>query len=471
MEHKNQEIAIETRPWQTSVAVLENGKLVELLTDSASDYFIPGNIYKGKIVKVIPSMQAVFVDIGARRTGYMFIRSRSDIHKFKHGDNILVQIQKGASGSKGAKLTDKPTVPGKYTVLTLEGKIGVSRKIRNPAERRRLAKIMKALRSNVNEGTGVVARTEAQGVDEKPIKDDFEKLVNTFKEIKSRYETEKAPALLWSNQDVLKIAVRELASKNLKRIITDDEETFSRIKALVKEYMPSNVKIDMWRRTEPLFRHLAIDREIEKALQSTVMLQTGATMRFQELEAFCAIDVNTASFMGRKDLEHTALNTNLDAASEIARQIRLRRIGGILIVDFIDMLEAENKEKLIKHFKRELRKDRLRAKMFGISKLGLLELTRKRERESLLHSLTDECKVCGGTGRVQKAEFIMMEVLEKIREKTLTSHVKVKVNPKIARLLSETPYVKDMELKTKKIIKISEDESLPMPEFYIERLR
>ena len=435
---EGQELFIEKLPWWTRVSVVENGKAVEFLIDIPNengDDFASGNIYKGVIADVVPSMQAVFVDIGAEKNAYLFVPSQSKMSAYKPGETLIVQIKKESIDSKGAKITDNPTLPGKYLVLTLEKKIGISKKIKSKFEKTRLKRIITKLFRESGGEVGIVARTEAQGIPEELIKDDFEKLMKVFQEIKEKAEKEQAPVLLWSDRDIIRKAIRDYISTNLKRVISNSEKAIEKTKELIKEFIPSLIEVVRFELspTPFVFRKYSIEREFKMALRDKIEIEGGIELVFNETEAFTAIDVNTASFTGTENLDITAYQANLIAAREIIRQMRLRKLGGIIIIDFIDIKSKQLKSNLLKEVKRLAEKDREKTKVFGITRLGLVEISRKKQGYSLKKMLMSECPTCKN-GFVESEILKLSDVLYEISKHQGRT---IKVSPENFKLIDE----------------------------------
>ncbi len=436
-KRKGQEIFIEVLPYWNRVAIVEDEKLTEILIDipEGKREFVSGNIYKGIIADVVPSLQAVFINIGSERNSYLFVPSQSKTSEYQVGKDIIVQIKKESINSKGAKVTDNPTLPGKYIVLTLEKKTGVSKKIKSKFERMRLKRIVDNLANEIGREFGVVARTEAEGISEDLIREDFKRVYKVIKEIKEKAEREPAPLLLWSDSDIIRKAIRDYASMNLTKVYSNSKEGIERVKDLIAEFFPNlaeTVEL-IYEDTPFLLEKYNIESEFSNILKDEIEVEGGVKLVFNETEAFTAIDVNTASFTGTENLDVTAYQANLIAAKEIIRQIRLRKLGGIIIADFIDIKSPQLKSKFIKEVKLLAEKDKERTKVFGITRLGLVEISRKKSGYSMKKLLMDECPTC-------KSGFVPSKTLElhrtllkisKYQEKT------VKVSPENFKIIDD----------------------------------
>lgn len=444
-----QEIFIEDLPYWTRIAVVEDGKVQDIflqLKNGKSDDFSSGNIYKGRIEDVVPSMQAVFINIGAEKNAYLFVPSRSKIEKYKSGEEIIVQIKKESIDGKGAKVSDNPTLPGKYLVFTMEKKIGISKKIKSNYEKNRLRRLItKLLESVKDEEVGIVARTEAQGVPEELIREDFERLLKVYRELKEKAKNNPPPVLLWSDSDIVRRTIRDLASSNLKKIVSNSEEKLKMARDLVSEFFShilENVSFEL--SPSPfVFQEYGIEKEFQNALKDEIEIEGGIKLIFNETEAFTAVDVNTASFTGTENLDITAYQANLLAAYEIMRQIRLRKLGGIIIVDFIDMKSRQLKTNLLREVKKLVEKDREKTRVFGLTRLGLLEISRKKTGYSLRKQLMSRCPTCGN-GFIHSDILKIHENLMKLSK--LQGRV-VRVSPESFKIIDD--YIKKLNINVR----------------------
>ncbi|MCX7734734.1 MAG: ribonuclease E/G [bacterium] len=394
-----QEIYIEVLPYWTRISICENRIVKDFLIDipQLKQEVSVGNIYKGVIQDVIPSMQAVFINVGADRNVYLFVPSKEKTSEYKVGQEIVVQVKKESVDGKGAKVSDNPTLPGKYIVLTFEKKNGVSKKIKSRFERNRLKKIVQKLYDDINGEFGVVARTEAENIPEELIMEDFQKVYKIMKDIKSKIENEPAPITLWSDSDILKKAVRDFASSNLKKFISNSKEAIAKLKDLVQEYIPKmSENIEFLYEEEPfIFQKYKLEEDFFNMLKDQIEIEGGVKLIFNETEAFTSIDVNTASYTGAENLDITAYQANLMAIRETIRQIELRKIGGIIIIDLIDIKSKQLKNKMINEIKRLAERSREKTKVFGLTRLGLLEISRKKSGYSIKKTLMTKCPTCG----------------------------------------------------------------------------
>lgn len=455
------EIVINVTAEETRVGLLEGGQLVEFYVERKRNKSLVGNIYKGRVVKILPGMQAAFVDIGLEKSAFLYV---TDIHAWvekytplpeeielvskkarqdftiedliQEGQEILVQVSKDPFGGKGARLTSYITLPGRYVVLMPATEhIGISRRILDDTERRRLKAIAKSIKPD---GYGLVIRTASEGSPEEDIKRDCEFLISLWEDIQRKKDTTSTPSLLYSDLDLVMRSVRDLMGQNVRRLIIDSEEEYERIKDFVKMHFEKLLgRIELYEGVEPIFDFFGIESDISKILRKKVWLKSGGYIVIDQTEAMTVIDVNTGKFVGKEELEETVLKTNLEAAKEIAYQIRLRNIGGTIVIDFIDMERHENREMVFNAFVEAMKGDRAKNTIFPPSELGLVQMTRKRTRESLVEILCKPCPYCEGKGFVKSPQSICYEIFRKIRK--LAKHgrerIIVTVHPSVAKFL------------------------------------
>jgi ribonuclease G len=456
----NSEIIINASPEETRVAVLEYGQLVELYIERKKDISLVGNIYKAKVVKVLPGMQSAFVDIGLEKATFLHVAdvySTFDYHIFgedieetiplhlpieellQEGQDVLVQVSKDPIGTKGARVTSYITIPGRYLVL-MPGveHIGISRRISDERERLRLKEIVSALKP---QNFGLIVRTASEGCTEEEIKRDIDFLMLLWENIERKKERVSSPHLLYSDLDLTSRTVRDLLGHDVNRLIIDSEDEYKRLKEFVNTYFPKLAsKIELYEGEEPIFDAFGIEIEIPKALGRHIWLKSGGYIVIDQTEALTAIDVNTGKFVGKATLEDTILKTNLEAVKEIAYQIRLRNLGGIIIIDFIDMEKEENKKRIFTAFQEAMSKDRVKSIIFNVSELGLIYMTRKRVRESLGRTLCDPCHYCEGKGFIKSASTVCYEIfreLRKIGTKRKNGKIMITAHPVVTDLLYE----------------------------------
>jgi len=431
----SEEILINVTPRETRIALVKNGMLQEVYSERASKLGLVGNIYKGRISRVLPGMQAAFVDIGLERAAFLHA---SDIHSIAgikqemdryreekkdnegissmccEGQNILVQVVKDPLGSKGARLTTHLSIPSRYLVF-MPGMdyIGVSQRIAEEQERSRLRDIVK----QANEGGtgGHILRTVSEGVDEAAIRVDIEYLSRVWDSIQERCKTDKAPTVIYEDLPLVLRSMRDLVATKLEKVHIDSFETYEKVCRFVHTFIPDmDGRIEYYQGERPLFDLYGVEDEIQKALSRKVQLKSGGHVVIDQTEAMTTIDVNTGAFVGHRNLEETIFKTNLEASHAIARQLRLRNLGGIIIIDFIDMAEQEHKRQVLRTLERELDKDHAKSHICEVSPLGLVEMTRKRTRESLEHVLCEACPTCEGRGFIKTAETACYELFREI---------------------------------------------------------
>ena len=426
----SEEILINVTPQETRVAVVENGMLQEVYIERARQRGIVGNIYKGRVVRILPGMQAAFVDIGLERTAFLHasdIRAPSapdngtgaspPIHELlQDGQEVVVQVLKDPIGSKGARLTMQITLPGRYLVfLPYSRHIGISQKIGDEATRERLRELVKsAMPENAEEG-GYILRTLAESAAEEEIETDIRYLRRVWTACQDRICTAPVRSLIHEDLPLALRAMRDLVRGNVEKIRIDSREIYTKAIDFGIEFMPEIAdRIEHYPGERPIFDLYSVEDEIEKALDRKVMLKSGGYLILDQTEAMTTIDVNTGAYVGHRNLEETLFKTNLEAAQAIARQLRLRNLGGMIIVDFIDMAEAEHKRQVLRALERVLARDRTKVYMTEMSPLGLVELTRKRTRESLEHILCQPCPVCEGRGMVKTPQTVCYEIFREI---------------------------------------------------------
>ncbi len=465
------EIAINRTPQETRVAVLENKVVTELYVDRAQKKDFVGNVYKGKVVKVLPGMQAAFVDIGLERTAFMHVSDLSvgtepgDIlvesdedekgpefprprrqtvlpiqELLEENQELVVQISKGPIGTKGPRVTSYCSLPGRFLVLMPNvDHVGVSRRIAEEDERSRLKDIMKRIREP---GYGYIVRTVSEGVSEEDLKSDVGFLTAMWKDIVKKQEVSSAPAALHTDLDLTLRVVRDLFTKNVKRLLIDSKEECEAVKEFVRLYLPEQTsRIFHYDKDESLFDHLGIEMELSRALSRKVWLKSGGHIVIDHAEAMTVVDVNTGRYVGKRDQEETILKNNLEAAREVAYQIKLRGIGGIIIIDFIDMERGRNRDKVYQALVDAMANDKARTRISRISDLGLVEISRERVREDLLRTLSDVCSDCDGRGYTRSALTVVYDMFRDIRQIGRAAGqqtVVVGAHPHIVEMLQET---------------------------------
>ena len=423
-----EELLINNTAKETRIAVLEKGILQDIYIERETKQDLVGNIYKGKVVRVLPGMQAAFIDIGLERAAFLHV---GDMHysvfeqdideeraplelihqRLTEGQEVIVQVIKDPIQRKGARLTTEISLPSRYLVF-MPGlaHIGVSLRIEGEDERNRLKSML--LDDDALEG-GYIIRTAAEGI--KDLSLDKTYLQKVWKIIQQRVKKAKCGDLLYEELPLVLRLLRDLISPDTKRVCVDNEEQLKKAEIFIQNYVQNfQGTLEFYEEEVPLFDAYHIEDEIQKALQRTVQLKSGGYLVFDQTEAMTTIDVNTGAFVGKRNLEETVFKTNLEAAACIARQLRLRNIGGIIIIDFIDMLNEEHKEQVLRTLERELGRDSLKTTISEVSALGLVQMTRKRTHESLAHYLCEQCPTCQGRGKLKTAETVCYEIYREV---------------------------------------------------------
>ncbi len=429
--------AVETE--ECRIAILENNVLEELYIERSSRGQIAGNIYKGKVVNVEPSIEAAFIDIGLKKNGFLHVsdvlphrasesassetethaRHHRESHKIRdllrQGQEVLVQVTKESIGAKGPSLTSYISLPGRFLVLMPDmPRLGVSKKITDEEERQRLKIILEGL--NPPQNIGFIIRTAGALQTKKEIHKDFHYLLRLWKNIEKRARDASAPATIYQESDLVIRTIRDIFSNDIREIIVDSEPVFERTRDFLRIIMPKYEKIlTLYRENKPLFHKYDIEKEIEGINCKKIPLPRGGSIIIEQTEALVAIDVNSGKFKEESDPEETSFKTNLKAAKEITRQIRLRDIGGVIVIDFIDMREESHNHAIEKVLTDALKRDKARTKMLKMSKFGTIELTRQRIRSSLRDVLFEECKFCRGTGYAKTVESLCLNAMRDIK--------------------------------------------------------
>lgn len=419
------EILMNVTPTETRVAVVENGVLQEIFIERTNHVGIVGNIYKGKVVRVLPGMQAAFVEIGLERTAFIHVAelggdANTPINQILHeGQSIVVQVTKDPISTKGARLTSELSIPSRYLVyMPKTDHIGVSQRIEDETERERLkALVNKCLQDEgfADQGAGYILRTAAEGVGEEEILADIRYLQRLWRKLEERIKECTSPVIIYSELPLSLRSLRDYVRPEVSKVLVDSRETFQRIEQFVLQYIPEiENRIEYYQGPRPVFELYSVEDEIQRALEQKVPLKSGGYLVIDQTEAMTTIDVNTGGFVGRKNLEETIFKTNLEAATAIGRQLRLRNLGGIIILDFIDMTDPEHQRQVLRMLEKVLEKDHTKTKISGVSGLGLVEMTRKRTRESLEQMLMESCPHCDGRGSVKTAETICYEIFREL---------------------------------------------------------
>ena len=423
----SEELLIDVETFESRVALVQDGAVVEVHLARSAGYSVTGNIYLGKVVRVVPGMQAAFVEVGLERPGFLHfsdienplittsIQSSSsslDIRDVLHdGQELLVIVERDPLGSKGARLSTRLTLASKFLVLMpMNQEVRLSQKITDESERSRLFTELHKLSENC--GMGLIARTQSQGITGQPLEEDLLHLREHWQRLGQSLQSGKAPLQVFEELPIQTRLVRDLAGQNTDAIYVNDEEIYRRLQEYLGLSAPHlKQRLHLYNEVEPLFEKHNIEQEIVDALESRVPLKSGGTLVIEQTEAFISIDVNTSSYVGSDSLEQTIYITNMEAAAIIPRQLRLRNLGGIVVIDFIDMSEKKHRVAVLAKLCEELARDPAQTQVDGFTFLGLVQLSRRRTRESLVQVMCARCDHCSGTGMMKKPETICMEIL------------------------------------------------------------
>lgn len=494
---------------ETRVALIEDGTIAELFIDRRDDQDIAGNIYKGRVQRVLPGMQAAFVDIGLKQAAFIYggdvigesesdfvnyftrnLESDMDLgeddggeaqpasdremhieEQINEGQELTVQVSKSPIGTKGARVTSYISIPGRFLVFMPNSQhIGISRRIEDEGERNRLKNIVQDLRV---EPFGYIVRTAGDGVEAEKLAYEMAFFRNLWNTIQRKQEKLSAPALLHQELSVSLRAVRDLLTREAEKLVIDSRAGYEAILSFLEEFMPSfKESVELYEGNEPIFDAYNLEGDISRALKRKVWLKSGGYIVIEQTEALVAVDVNTGRYVGKHNLEETILKTNLEAVKEIAYQIRLRDIGGIIIIDFIDMEKKANQEKVFNALRESLRKDRSKTHVLPMSELGLIQMTRKRIRKSLSRLLCEPCFYCEGEGYLLSRRTVCYNIYHDIlRESSDMLGVKItlQVHPQIAELLlgEENHIVTSLERRVGRQIIIYPNEQYHLEQFEI----
>ncbi|MCU7835928.1 MAG: ribonuclease G [gamma proteobacterium symbiont of Taylorina sp.] len=424
------ELLINVTPQETRVATIENGMLQEVIIERARKRGLVGNVYKGKVCRVLPGMQAAFLEIGLERTAFLHLsdivipedkkntpeQELSICDVIRDGQEILVQVVKDPMGSKGARLTTNITIPARYLVYMPNSRhIGVSQKLEDETERTRLKELIKSQLTESEFNGGYIIRTVAEGITEKSVQADMQFLQKIWQCIMDNNQSAKISSLVYEDLPLAMRVMRDMADSNIGAIRIDSRETFDKVLKFAKKFIPELAPgIEYYPGERPLFDLFGVEDEIQRALQSKIKLKSGGYLIIDQTEAMTTVDINTGGYVGKRNLEETIFKTNLEATQAIVRQLRLRNLGGIIIIDFIDMKEEEHKRQVLRSFERALEKDHAKTCITEVSNLGLIEMTRKRTRESLEHVLCESCPLCNGSGAIKTVETVAFEIFREI---------------------------------------------------------
>ena len=492
------------------VALLEAGQLSELYIERPNERGLAGNIYKGRVIRVLPGMQAAFVDIGIEKAAFLHVADVADAagegnvsyYKDEDGDNpgdsldddladaprpppreveiqkllregqeIVVQVSKDPLGTKGARVTTYISLPGRHLVfMPTVSHVGISRRISSEAERKRLRDTLEELRS---EKVGYIIRTAAEGQPAEKLRADMDFLAKLWEEIQRKSEPAGAPALLHADLDLILRCVRDLLNMEVESCLVDDQQQYERIRSFIETFMPKYLnRVKLYVLEEPIFDHYGTETDLDRVLDRKVWLKSGGYLVIDQAEALTAIDVNTGRYVGRRNLEDTITRINLEAIREIATQLRVRNLGGIIIIDFIDMEKEANREKVWRTLNEALRRDRARSNVGKISELCLVEMTRKRTRESLGRMLTQPCFYCDGRGHIKSPTTVCFEILRHIRRECHPGRwqaVHVYCHPEVAVFMAqvEAEHVANLEERLKIPINVNAENSFHLEQYEV----
>ncbi|AXH64077.1 ribonuclease G [Providencia huaxiensis] len=425
------ELLVNITPSETRVAYIDGGILQEIHVEREAKRGLVGNIYKGRVSRVLPGMQAAFVDIGLDKAAFLHASDimphteciagdeqknfhvRDIAELVKQGQDLIVQVVKDPLGTKGARLTTDITLPSRYLVfMPGASHVGVSQRIESEDERERL----KACVSQYcDENGGFIIRTAAEGVGEEEVKQDAAFLKRLWAKVIERKKRNVTRTKIYGELALAFRIIRDFAGAHLDRIRVDSRLTYTQLQEFIEEYVPEmTAKLELYQGNQPIFDLFDVENEIQRAMDRKVELKSGGYLIIDQTEAMTTIDINTGAFVGHRNLEETIFNTNIEATQAIARQLRLRNLGGIIIIDFIDMADPEHRRRVLASLEQALSKDKVKTTINGFSQLGLVEMTRKRTRESLEHVLCDDCPTCQGRGTVKSVETVCYEILREI---------------------------------------------------------
>ncbi|MBD9435465.1 ribonuclease G [Pseudoxanthomonas sp. PXM03] len=489
----SEEILVNVTPRETRVAVIENGMLQELHIERGWRRGVVGNIYKGKVQRVMPGMQAAFVEVGLDRAAFLhandIVRSSPGavvdgeeaplpapppapiMDLLRDGQDIVVQVVKDPIGSKGARLTTQISIPSRYLVLLPQSKvIGVSARIEDDAERHRLKQVVTDLAAQ-HGGHGYIIRTNAEGQPAEALAEDLAYLSRVWNIVEKRGRELPPCSILYEDLSLPLRAVRDLIRKDVEKVKVDSRETYERLQAFVAKYMPVLAeRIELYTGERPIFDLYGVEDEIGRALDKQVPLKSGGYLVIDQTEAMTTVDVNTGSFLGQRNLEETVYRTNLEAAQAVARQLRLRNLGGIIIIDFIDMDDPEHRRQVLRTLEKSLAKDHARTTVYEFSPLGLVEMTRKRTVESLARQLSEPCPECSGRGAIKTAETVTYEIFREITRAVRqfeAARLLVIASPKVVARITdeESSAVAELEEFLGKSIRFQADEQYLQEQF------
>ena len=490
------EIIVDINPYQTRVVLLEDGSPSEIYIERRGRERLVGNIYKGKVQNVLPGMQAAFVDIGLERNAFLYAgdiqidRSDFTFHGeqndikpaalnikdiVKPGQEVMVQIVKEPVGTKGARVTTNITLPGRTLVLMPSvNYVGVSRRIEDEEERTRLKNTLEDITEEYK--MGVIVRTAAEGKGEAEFRADMHFLARLWERIQQKSKLVSAPHLIHAEEPLVFRTIRDLFTPDIKRLVINDREFYEKVQVVAGILSPAlREKVELYEGVPDMFDLLGLETAIEKALSRKVWMKNGGYIIIDQTEALTTIDVNTGKYVGTDNLQETITVTNCEAAKEIARQLRLRDISGIIIVDFIDMDEIADKERVLATLRAELQKDRTKSNVLGITQLGLVEMTRKKTRQCISHTLQSPCPYCGGDGKVLSHETVVLKARKQLMRMMATESscdYLLRVHPHIAEIIADhsQPQMPILPAMNGRTVYVQADHHMRIDEFEVQRL-
>lgn len=522
------EIIINETADQIRIAITEDGRLAEIFVESPGKERMVGDIHLGRVARVMSGIRAAFIDVGQKQDAFLHFSDvdpnineyssligeedseiaededdddneappasspsqpthtqtpqrphggqryprpyQREIH-LESGKSIIVQVTKEPVGKKGVRVTSKVSLPGRYLVLLpFDGRIGVSKKLYNFKEKKRLKRIV---RSMLPEGFGVIIRTVAEGKEEELLKNDLEQLIKTWREIEKSVKTEQPPILLYKDLSTVSSVIRDLFNNEVQRVVVDSRKLYKEITTYVKWFAPMLVdKVEFYRGKAPIFDVFGVAKDMQESLGRRVALRLGGYIVIDVTEAMTVIDVNSGRYAANKEQEQNSLRTNMEASREIIRQLRLRDIGGIIVIDFIDLEDERNKRKVFDELRREFRHDRAKATVLPMTEFGLVQITRQRIRQSIMQSFSETCPVCAGTGIVQSRATILTDItawLGRYKSEGRGRRIKMIVNPYIASYLKEgkPKHITSLMWKNKLFITLAADSNVPVNSFKV----
>ena len=504
--YPKKEILVGCEFQQKRLAILENGQIEEFFVEDDQQSQLVGSVYKGKVSSIIPGIGAAFISIGLEKNGFLYVGDvvaepkeaiggealdfedidqkpqRSEARRkeriqdlLKKDQEILVQVVKEPFGTKGARLTGQITLAGRYVVLMpYHAHRGISKRIDDPKERERIRAIVQALPLPKN--LGVIVRTAAQSCPKSDLERDVKFLLHQWKAIQKRFGVKEAPALLHEEFDIVLRLIRDVFSERFHSITIDNPEEYRKARRYVNATVPGLAKkIVLYKGETPLFVLKNVERELERIFEPKVQLKSGGSIVIEQTEALVSVDVNTGKFTGKVNLEDTAYRTNCEAAREICKQIRLRDLGGIIIIDFIDMDSPDHRREVLRTLEDSLRRDRAKTSVLNLSQLGLVEMTRQRMRKSLQSVHTQTCAYCRGRGVVKSNKRIAIESLQKsegMLKRSKNTHIEITVAPEVAEILLKTDQamLKSLEQRTRAKVSVMVDTNLQPEEIRLKRV-